>query len=147
MANIIKQKRGTTDPAAGDLVVGELAINTTDGGVFTKTDGGTVVEVASISVPQNSQTAAYTLVASDNGKHINITTGGVTVPSGVFNVGDVVSIYNDSGSDQTITQGASVTLREAGTANTGNRTLGQYGLVTVLCVASNEFVISGAGLS
>lgn len=47
MANIIKQKRGTTDPAAGDLVVGELAINTTDGGVFTKTDGGSVVEIGS----------------------------------------------------------------------------------------------------
>jgi len=45
MANTIKHKRGTTDPAAGDLVVGELAINTTDGGVFTKTDGGSVVEV------------------------------------------------------------------------------------------------------
>ena len=45
MANTIKQKRGTTDPGASDLVVGELAINTTDGGVFTKTDGGTVVEV------------------------------------------------------------------------------------------------------
>lgn len=47
MANTIKQKRGTTDPGASDLVVGELAINTTDGGVFTKTDGGTVVEVGS----------------------------------------------------------------------------------------------------
>ena len=45
MANTIKQKRGTSDPGASDLVVGELAINTTDGGVFTKTDGGTVVEV------------------------------------------------------------------------------------------------------
>lgn len=45
MANTIKQKRGTTDPGASDLVVGELAINTTDGGVFTKTDGGSVVEV------------------------------------------------------------------------------------------------------
>ena len=47
MANTIKQKRGTSDPGASDLVVGELAINTTDGGVFTKTDGGTVVEVGS----------------------------------------------------------------------------------------------------
>ena len=46
MANTIKHKRGTTDPGADDLVVGELAINTTDGGVFTKTDGGTVVEVS-----------------------------------------------------------------------------------------------------
>jgi hypothetical protein len=45
MANVIKQKRGTSDPGASDLVVGELAINTTDGGVFTKTDGGSVVEV------------------------------------------------------------------------------------------------------
>jgi len=98
-------------------------------------------------VPQNSQTSAYTLVAGDNGKHINTTTGGVTVPSGVFSAGNVVSIYNDSGSDQTITQGASVTLRLAGSATTGNRTLTQYGLCTALCVGSNEFVISGAGLT
>jgi hypothetical protein len=56
MANIIKQKRGTTDPAASDLVVGELAINTTDGGVFTKTDGGTVVELgASINLDTSPQ--------------------------------------------------------------------------------------------
>ena len=46
MANTIKHKRGTTDPQASDLVVGELAINTTDGGVFTLTDAGTVVEVS-----------------------------------------------------------------------------------------------------
>ena len=99
------------------------------------------------NIPQNSQTSAYTLAASDDGKHVNTTTGGVTVPSGVFSAGDVVSIFNDSTSDQTITQGSSVTLRLAGTATTGNRTLAQYGLCTVLCVGSNEFVISGAGLS
>ena len=100
------------------------------------------------NIPQNSQTGAYTLVATDNGKHINTTTGGVTVPNGVFSAGDVVSIFNDSTSDQTITQGAGVTLRLAGSATTGNRTLSQYGLATVLCVGgSNEFVISGAGLS
>lgn len=98
-------------------------------------------------IPQNSKTASYTLVATDTGKHISITTGGVTVPSGVFTAGDVVSIYNNSASNQTITQGASATLRQAGTANTGNRTLAQYGIATVLCVSSNAFVISGAGLS
>ncbi len=94
-------------------------------------------------VPQNAQTSAYTLVASDNGKHVSITTGGVTVPSGVFSAGNIITIYNNSGSNQTITQGASVTLREAGTANTGNRTLAQRGLATILCVASNEFVVTG----
>ena len=94
-------------------------------------------------VPQNAQTSAYTLVASDNGKHVSITTGGVTVPSGVFSAGNIVTIYNNSASTQTITQGAGVTLREAGTANTGNRSVGQRGLATILCVASNEFVITG----
>jgi hypothetical protein len=99
------------------------------------------------TLPQNSQTSSYTLIASDTGKHISITTGGVTVPASVFNVGDVVTIFNNSGSNQTITQGSSTTVRLASTANTGNRTLAQYGVATVLCVSSNTFVISGTGLT
>lgn len=98
-------------------------------------------------VPQNSKTAAYTLIASDNGKHVSITTGGVTVPPDVFAAGDTVTIYNNSASNQTITQGAGVTLRKVGSADTGNRTLAQRGLATILCVASNEFVITGGGLT
>jgi basic membrane lipoprotein Med (substrate-binding protein (PBP1-ABC) superfamily) len=62
-------------------------------------------------------------------------------------VGDVVSIYNNSAAAQTITQGASVTMYLAGTATTGNRTLAQRGVCTVLCVAANTFVIAGAGLT
>ena len=99
------------------------------------------------SIPQNSQTGAYVLVAADNGKHISITTGGVTVPNGVFTTGQVVSIFNNSTSNQTITQATSVTLRQAGTANTGNRTLAQYGLATILCTSANNFVITGSGVS
>jgi len=98
-------------------------------------------------IPANTQTSAYNLVLSDAGKHINITTGGITVPSGIFSTGDAISVYNNSGSDQTITQGSNVTLRKVGTADTGNRTLAQYGLVTILCVASNTFVVVGGGLT
>jgi hypothetical protein len=99
------------------------------------------------SVPVNSQTTGYTLVATDAGKFISITTGGVTVPASIFSVGDTVTIYNNSASNQTITQGASATMYQVGTANTGNRTLAQRGLCTVFCVASNTFVIAGGGLS
>lgn len=98
------------------------------------------------SIPQNSQTTAYTLVAADAGKHIS-TTAGVTVPTAVFSIGDAITVYNNSASSITITQGASATLRQVGTANTGNRTLAQRGLATIVCVASNEFVISGGGLT
>ena len=41
----IKHKRGTSNPSTSDVAVGELAINTTDGGLFTQTDGGSVVEI------------------------------------------------------------------------------------------------------
>src|SRR5210317_1100389 len=46
MANVIRHKRGTSNPAAGDFnQTAELLVNTTDGGLFTKTDGGSVVEI------------------------------------------------------------------------------------------------------
>ena len=99
------------------------------------------------SIPQNAQTGAYVLVAGDAGRHISITTGGVTVPASVFSIGDAVSIFNNSGSNQIITQGGSVTMYLGGTATTGNRGLAQRGICTILCVASNTFVISGAGIT
>lgn len=99
------------------------------------------------TIPINSQTTAYVLVATDNGKFISITTGGVTVPASIFSAGQNVVIFNNSSSSQTITQGASVTMYQAGTTNTGNRTLSSYGLATLLCVATNTFVISGSGLT
>ncbi len=124
-----------------------LELDTSALSLFSLSGSGPQGPSGPSDIPQNSQTGAYTLVAGDNGKHINITTGGVTVPSGVFSAGNVVSIFNDSGSNQTITQGSSVTLRLAGTATTSDRTLAQYGLCTVLCIGSNDFVISGAGLT
>ena len=101
------------------------------------------------SIPLNSQGGAYNLAATDNGKMISITTGGVSVLQNVFAspYGQIISIFNNSNASQTITQGAGVTLRLAGTAATGNRTLARYGVATITCVAANTFVISGAGLT
>ena len=99
------------------------------------------------TIVQNSQSSAYVLVATDNGKFISITTGGVTVPSGIFSAGQNVVIYNNSSSVQTITQGASVTMTLAGSTTTGNRSLAANGVATVLCTGSNTFVITGQGLT
>jgi hypothetical protein len=101
------------------------------------------------SIPQNSKNTGYTLQATDNGQMINITVGNITIPGGVFNspFGQTVSIYNNQNFSNTIVQGTNVTLRLAGTASTGNRTLARYGVATVICVAANTFVISGAGIT
>jgi hypothetical protein len=100
-------------------------------------------------LPQNSQTASYTLALADAGKHISITTGGVVIPANssiAFPVGTAVVVFNNSGTSQNISI-TSDTLRLAGTATTGTRTLAQYGLATCVKVASTTWVISGAGLS
>lgn len=132
------------DDASASAACTTLGLGTSDAVTFAS-----VADAAGgvRSIPQNAKATSYTLIASDAGKHISITTGGVTVPSGVFSTGDAISIYNNSGSSQTITQGTSTTVRQAGTASTGNRTLAQYGLITILCVASNTFVVVGAGIS
>ena len=47
MANVIKHKRGSgSDPSASNLVVGELAIRTDTGKLFTKMDSGSIAEIA-----------------------------------------------------------------------------------------------------
>jgi hypothetical protein len=99
------------------------------------------------SIPNDTKTSAYTLVASDAGKMIRITTGGVTVPNSVFAEGDAVSIINQSGSDQTITAGSGFTLYNAGDGSAGSRTLAGRGMVTMMFAASDAAYISGAGLS
>lgn len=101
------------------------------------------------SLPVNSQTSAYVVAATDNGRTISITTGGVTVNNSIMSSGMVVSIYNNSASSQTITQGAGVTLQWAGqtTSTTGNRTLGLYGLATIVFLSASSAVITGSGLT
>ena len=136
---------GTTITAGSSVTATTAVVATT-----TVTAGTTVSDsIGEIrTVPANSQTSAYNVASTDAGKFISITTGGVSVlTTTAFTVGQSVSIYNNSGSNQTITQGASVTIRQVGTANTGNRTLAQYGLCTLLCVASNTYVITGGGVS
>jgi len=133
---------GATGPQGAQGIQGIQGVAGNDGA-----DGGR-------NIPQNTDTGTVTLDINDAGDHISISspTGtGVTVPANIFSVGDVVTVYNNSTSNLTITQGTNVTLRQAATANTGNRTLAQYGVCSIMCVEdvtdADVFVIAGAGLS
>ena len=114
------------------------------------TVSGTVVDDKGQSVrsiPTNNKTSSHTIVASDAGTAIHITTGGVTVPNAVMSGGDAVTIINSSGSNQTITQGSGVTLYNSADATTGNRTLAGRGVATIWFHNGSIAYISGAGLS
>jgi len=114
---------------------------------------GTAYAIGFKEIPSNVQSAAYRLVMSDSGKHINISTGGVTIPGNTagtapvaFPIGTTVVFYNNSASSQTITIDTD-TMRFAGTSLSGTRTLAPYGLATALKLFTTGWVISGAGLS
>ncbi len=117
----------------------------------TVLDAGTIGAAAPgfRGLPQNAQTGAYTLALSDIGKQVSNTTGGWVIPANAsvaFPIGAAVALFNNSGSSQTVSI-TSDTLRLAGTATTGTRTVAQYGLVTCVKVASTTWVISGSGLT
>ena len=94
------------------------------------------------SLPQNNTTGAYTLVKADAGKHVRAT-GAVTLNQNIFSTGDIITIYNNSGSDFNIIQGTGVTLYNSADATTGNKSLKGRGICTILCESNNGFVASG----
>lgn len=108
-------------------------------------DAATKTEAFLRTLPFSTQrTAAYVAAATDAGKTIPITTGGVTVNPSVFAANDIFSIYNESDATQVLTQGASMTLRKMGVASiTGNLTIPARGYVTVHMRAANEALVSG----
>ena len=119
------------------------------GGTFTGAVTGTTIADSKgdlRSIPANSKSSAYTLVSGDAGKAIYISSGGVTVPSSIFASGNAITIVNDSGSNQTISQGSGLSLYNTADASTGNRTLLPRGMATVWFASTATAYISGSGL-
>ncbi len=143
----------TTTPSNGQIPVGNgtnyTAATLTAGTGITVTNASGSITINAIGSTLNSQSSAYIVAATDAGKAISITTGGVTVNNSIMSAGNIVTIYNNSASSQTITQGTGVTLQWAGqsASTTGNRTLGLYGIATVLFISASNAVITGSGLT
>ena len=126
----------------------------TSGQVLTSNGSGSAPTWQTVSggggggsgMSHSDKTGAYTLTSSDDNTLIT-TTSNVTIPSGVFSPANGTTIYNNSASSIQIIPAGGVTLRLSGSNITGTRTLAQRGVSTVLCVASNEFIITGTGLA
>lgn len=116
---------------------------------LTGTDSTSYNLDALTSVPQNSQSAGYTLVLGDAGKHIYMASAGTfTIPANAsvaFPVGATITFYNASASSTIPITSDTLVLAGAGT--TGTRTLAQYALATIVKVASTTWVISGTGVT
>jgi len=109
--------------------------------------------VGYIDIPQNSQSADYTTLIADKGKHLfhpsaddNPRT--FTIDSNAnlpYPVGTVITFVNKI---NTLTIAiTSDTLTWAADGSTGSRALAANGMATALKITSTEWLISGTGLS
>lgn len=104
---------------------------------------------------QNSQSAAYTLIRSDAGKHIyhpsaDTTARIWTIPSNAsvpFPIGTVVTFINDSSAGVITLAITSDTLVWSPTGGTGSRALAANGIATALKMTATRWQISGVGLT
>ena len=131
-------------PVLGTPTSGTLSNCTVDG-----TDA-----VGFRNVPQNSQSAAYTLVLADSGKHIFHPSGDAnartyTIPANssvAYPVGTAITFINMTSQVVTIAITTdTMYLSSAGT--TGSRSLAQYGSATAIKITSTNWLISGSGLT
>jgi hypothetical protein len=154
-----------TASAAGSLLL-DLQVGGTsqfkvskDGALFaTKVNLAATQAADSIGtrgVPQNSQSAAYTLVIEDAGKHIlhpsaDTTARTFTIPANgsvAFPIGTTVSFVNQNGAGVITIAITTDTMRLAGAGTTGSRTLAANGIATCIKLTSTEWLISGTGLT
>ncbi|RWL19724.1 MAG: hypothetical protein EOR57_14115 [Mesorhizobium sp.] len=107
-------------------------------------------------IRQNSQSAAYTLVLTDSGKHIyhpaaDTTARIWTIPANAsvaFPIGTAVTFDNDFGAGVITIAITSDTLVLVGTVgSTGSRTLASGGQATAIKVTATRWRISGTGLT
>lgn len=125
------------------------------GYLATSTGPGSLVTYQPPMILQNSQVVAYTLVATDAGKHIfhptSDATGRVwTIPANSsvpFPIGTAVTFVNQNAAGVITISITTDTMRLAGTGTTGNRTLATNGIATALKVTATEWIISGTGLT
>lgn len=106
-------------------------------------------------LPQNSQSAAYTTVIGDVGKHIlhpsaDVTARVFTIDSNAnvpYPIGAELIFVNQNGAGVVTISITSDTMRLAGAGTTGSRTLAANGIATALKLSSTEWIIYGTGVT
>lgn len=113
-----------------------------------KTLTAPVINGGLINLTLNAQTGTtYTLVAGDSGKLVTLANASaitLTIPPSVFAVGEQINIAQTGAGQVTFSQGSGVTIVSTGATASAPKISKQYAAATVICTASNTFLVIGA---
>lgn len=137
---------GVAVGSAGAFVVNGGALGTPSSGTLSNctVDGTNSVGYRNVPQSGSDKTTSYTLATTDVGKFIGVGTGGsITIPDATFAAGDIISLFNNTTGNITIT--CTITTAYIGGVNTdkATMTLATRGVATVLFISGTVCVVVG----
>ena len=122
-------------------------------GITTGTDSGLSGGVTSgtatlrLKLEFDAETGTtYTLVAGNLNQLVTLNNASpitLTVPPSVFSAGDVINIAQIGAGQVTLAQGAGVTINSTGATATAPKLRATYSAASIVCTASNTFLVVG----
>lgn len=144
--------KGYITVATGNQAVQGVAVGTNDYVLTadsTQTTGvkWAAVPTTSLNLTFNAQTGTtYTLVSGDVNKLVTLSNAGaitLTVPNGVFTVGQQINIQQIGAGQVTVASDGTTVLTSTGATSTAPKLRAQYSAATIICTSSNNFTVIG----
>lgn len=137
---------GSTTSTVGNLTLTNPALGTPASGNLTNctADGTSAVGYRNIPQSGSDKTTSYSLATTDVGEFVGVGTGGsITIPNSTFAAGDVISLFNNTTGNITIT--CSITTAYIAGTNTDKdtMTLATRGVATILFISGTVCVVTG----
>ena len=139
-AVVIAGRAGGTSSYAVTLTPTTLTANRT----VTIPDETMTVGFRNVPQSGSAKTTSYSLAVGDVGKFIEVgASGSITIPDATFAAGDVVSVFNNTSGNVTITCTITTAYIAGTDADKATVTLATRGVATILFLSGSVCVING----
>ena len=134
--NVLSTSPTLTTPILGTPTSGNLSNCTAD--------GTNLVGYRNVPQSGSDKTSSYTLVTGDVGEFVGVGSGGsITIPNSTFATGDIISLFNNTTGNITITCSITTTYVAGVNTDRDTLTLATRGVATILFISGTVCVISG----